>query len=462
MIPRYSRPEMVAIWEAANKFRIWFEIEAHACDALAELGVIPAEAAKAVWKNGQKEYTPERIARIDEIELETKHDVIAFLTELAEHVGEDARFVHQGMTSSDVLDTCLSVQMMQAADILLSDIDDLLAALKTRAMETKMMPTIGRSHGIHAEPTTFGIKMARFYAEFVRNRERLVAAKEGIATCAISGAVGTFANIDPAVEEHVAKKLGLKPEPVSTQVIPRDRHAHYFATLGVIASSVENVATEIRHLQRTEVREAQEYFAPGQKGSSAMPHKRNPILTENLTGLARIVRMAVVPALENVSLWHERDISHSSVERMIGPDSTITLDFALKRLKSVIEKLVVYPENMMEQLNNFGGIHDAQRVLLFLTQNNVSREDAYKIVQRNAMLVWKSFGIDPDNPDKEPTLNKTEIEAKQHDNRLLFFLSRDGELKKLLDVSALKKLLDEDSISYHTKRVDAIFKRVFG
>ena len=462
MIPRYSRPEMVAIWEAANKFRIWFEIEAHACDALAELGVIPAEAAKAVWKNGQKEYTPERIARIDEIELETKHDVIAFLTELAEHVGEDARFVHQGMTSSDVLDTCLSVQMMQAADILLSDIDDLLAALKTRAMETKMMPTIGRSHGIHAEPTTFGIKMARFYAEFMRNRERLVAAKEGIATCAISGAVGTFANIDPAVEEHVAKKLGLKPEPVSTQVIPRDRHAHYFATLGVIASSVENVATEIRHLQRTEVREAQEYFAPGQKGSSAMPHKRNPILTENLTGLARIVRMAVVPALENVSLWHERDISHSSVERMIGPDSTITLDFALKRLKSVIEKLVVYPENMMEQLNNFGGIHDAQRVLLFLTQNNVSREDAYKIVQRNAMLVWKSFGIDPDNPDKEPTLNKTEIEAKQHDNRLLFFLSRDGELKKLLDVSALKKLLDEDSISYHTKRVDAIFKRVFG
>ena len=462
MIPRYSRPEMVAIWEAANKFRIWFEIEAHACDALAELGVIPAEAAKSVWKNGQKEYTPERIARIDEIELETKHDVIAFLTELAEHVGEDARFVHQGMTSSDVLDTCLSVQMMQAADILLSDIDDLLAALKTRAMETKMMPTIGRSHGIHAEPTTFGIKMARFYAEFTRNRERLLAAKEGIATCAISGAVGTFANIDPAVEEHVAKKLGLKPEPVSTQVIPRDRHAHYFATLGVIASSVENVATEIRHLQRTEVREAQEYFAPGQKGSSAMPHKRNPILTENLTGLARIVRMSVVPAMENVSLWHERDISHSSVERMIGPDSTITLDFALKRLKSVIEKLVVYPENMMEQLNNFGGIHDAQRVLLFLTQNNVSREDAYKIVQRNAMLVWKSFGIDPDNPDKEPTLNETEIEAKQHDNRLFFFLSRDGELKNLLDVSALKKLLDEDSISYHTKRVDAIFKRVFG
>ncbi|MDH5187690.1 MAG: adenylosuccinate lyase [Rhodospirillaceae bacterium] len=462
MIPRYSRPDMVNIWEPANKLRIWFEIEAHACDALADLGVIPKDAAKAVWKNGQKEYTPERIARIDEIELETKHDVIAFLTELAEHVGEDARFVHQGMTSSDVLDTCLSVQMVQAADILLADIDDLLGALKTRAMETKMMPTIGRSHGIHAEPTTFGIKMARFYAEFQRNRERLLAAKDGIATCAISGAVGTFANIDPAVEEHVAKKLGLKPEPVSTQVIPRDRHAHYFATLGVIASSVENVATEIRHLQRTEVREAQEYFAPGQKGSSAMPHKRNPILTENLTGLARIVRMAVVPAMENVSLWHERDISHSSVERMIGPDSTITLDFALKRLKSVIEKLVVYPENMMEQLNNFGGIHDAQRVLLFLTQNNISREDAYKIVQRNAMLVWKSFGIDPDNPDSEPTLNATEIEAKQHDNRLFFFLSRDETLKNLLDVDALKKLLDEDSISYHTKRVDAIFKRVFG
>ncbi|MCK4939634.1 MAG: adenylosuccinate lyase, partial [Rhodospirillaceae bacterium] len=312
------------------------------------------------------------------------------------------------------------------------------------------------------EPTTFGLKMARFYAEFGRNRERLEAVRKDIATCAISGAVGTFANIDPAVEEHVAKKLGLTPEPVSTQVIPRDRHAHYFATLGVIASSVENVATEIRHLQRTEVREAQEYFAPGQKGSSAMPHKRNPILTENLTGLARIVRMCVTPALENVSLWHERDISHSSVERMIGPDSTITLDFALKRLKSVIEKLVVYPENMMEQLNNFGGIHDAQRVLLFLTQNDVSREDAYKIVQRGAMRVWKSFGIDPDNPDVAAQLDEIEIDAANHDNRLFFFLSHDDELKKLLDVSALKKLLDEDSISYHTKRVDAIFKRVFG
>ena len=462
MIPRYSRPDMVNIWEPANKLRIWFEIEAHACDALADLGVIPKDAAKAVWEKGAKEYTPERIARIDEIERETKHDVIAFLTELAEHVGEESRFIHQGMTSSDVLDTCLSVQMMQAADLLLADIDDLLGALKTRAMETKMMPTIGRSHGIHAEPTTFGLKMARFYAEFGRNRERLEAVRKDIATCAISGAVGTFANIDPAVEEHVAKKLGLTPEPVSTQVIPRDRHAHYFATLGVIASSVENVATEIRHLQRTEVREAQEYFAPGQKGSSAMPHKRNPILTENLTGLARIVRMCVTPALENVSLWHERDISHSSVERMIGPDSTITLDFALKRLKSVIEKLVVYPENMMEQLNNFGGIHDAQRVLLFLTQNDVSREDAYKIVQRGAMRVWKSFGIDPDNPDVAAQLDEIEVDAANHDNRLFFFLSHDDELKKLLDVSALKKLLDEDSISYHTKRVDAIFKRVFG
>ncbi len=462
MIPRYSRPDMVNIWEPANKLRIWFEIEAHACDALADLGVIPKDAAKAVWDKGAKEYTPERIARIDEIELETKHDVIAFLTELAEHVGDEARFIHQGMTSSDVLDTCLSVQMMQAADLLLADIDDLLGALKTRAMETKMMPTIGRSHGIHAEPTTFGLKMARFYAEFQRNRERLIAVRKDIATCAISGAVGTFANIDPGVEEHVAKKLGLTPEPVSTQVIPRDRHAHYFATLGVIASSVENVATEIRHLQRTEVREAQEYFAPGQKGSSAMPHKRNPILTENLTGLARIVRMAVVPALENVALWHERDISHSSVERMIGPDSTITLDFALKRLKSVIEKLVVYPENMMDQLNNFGGIHDAQRVLLFLTQNDVSREDAYKIVQRSAMRVWKSFGIDPDNPDVTAQLDVVEIDAAKHDNRLFFFLSHDDKLKKLLDVSALEKLLSEDSISYHTKRVDAIFKRVFG
>ena len=462
MIPRYSRPEMTNIWEAANKFNIWFQIEAHACDALAELGVIPKAAAKAVWEKGDKPYTDARIARIDEIELETKHDMIAFLTELAEHVGEDARFVHQGMTSSDVLDTCLAVQMTQAADILLDNLDELLAALKTRAMETKHMACIGRSHGIHAEPTTMGLKFARFYAEFARGKERLLAARKDIATCAISGAVGTFANIDPQVEEYVAEKLGLTPEPVSTQVIPRDRHAAYFATLGVIASSMENIATEIRHLQRTEVREAQEYFAPGQKGSSAMPHKRNPILTENLTGMARIVRMCVTPALENVALWHERDISHSSVERMIGPDSTITLNFALKRLVGTVAKLVVYPDNMMEQLNNFGGIHDAQRVLLFLTQNDVSREDAYKIVQRNAMLVWKSFGIDPDNPDSTPELSETEKMAKDHDNRLFFFLSKDTELTEVLDVEKLAELLNEDSIAYHTKRVDAIFKRVFG
>lgn len=462
MIPRYSRPEMTTIWDPANKFRIWFEIEAHACDALAEIGVIPAASAKAVWEKGNKPYTDERIARIDEIELETKHDMIAFLTELSEHVGEEARFVHQGMTSSDVLDTCLAVQMTQAADILLENLDELLAALKIRAMETKNMACIGRSHGIHAEPTTMGLKFARFYAEFARGKERLLAARKDIATCAISGAVGTFANIDPRVEEYVAEKMGLTPEPVSTQVIPRDRHAHYFATLGVIASSMENIATEIRHLQRTEVREAQEYFAPGQKGSSAMPHKRNPILTENLTGMARIVRMAVTPALENVALWHERDISHSSVERMIGPDSTITLNFALKRLVGTVAKLVVYPDNMMDQLNNFGGIHDAQRVLLFLTQNDVSREDAYKVVQRNAMLVWKSFGIDPDNPDSTPELNDIEKGATEHANRLFYFLSHDEDLKKALNVEDLKRLLDEDSISYHTKRVDVIFKRVFG
>jgi len=462
MIPRYSRPEMTSIWEPANKFRIWFEIEAHACDAQAHLGVIPKDAAKAVWEKGQKPYTAERIARIDEIELETKHDMIAFLTELAEHVGEDARFVHQGMTSSDVLDTCFAVQLTQAADIILNNLDELLAALKTRAQETKLMACIGRSHGIHAEPTTMGLKFARFYAEFARGKERLIAARKDIATCAISGAVGTFANVDPHVEEHVAQKLGLTPEPISTQVIPRDRHAAFFAVLAVIASSMENIATEIRHLQRTEVREAQEYFAPGQKGSSAMPHKRNPILSENLTGMARIVRMAVIPALENVALWHERDISHSSVERMIGPDSTITLNFALKRLTGTVAKLVVYPDNMMEQLNNFGGIHDAQRVLLFLTQNDVSREDAYKIVQRNAMLVWKSFGIDPDNPDSTPDLNDIEAGAVGHDNRLFYFLSHDEDLKKSLSVADLQNLLEEDSIAYHTKRVDVIFKRVFG
>lgn len=463
MIPRYSRPDMVAIWEAANNFRIKFEIEAHACDAQAQLGVIPKAAAEAVWRNGDKPYTPERIARIDEIERETKHDIIAFTTELAEQIdSDDSRFVHQGMTSSDVNDTCLGVQMSQAADILLADIDKVMAALKDRAFETKLMPTMGRSHGIHAEPITMGLKFARFYAEFSRGRERLLRAREEIATCAISGAVGTFANIDPRVEEYVAEKMGLTPEPISTQIIPRDRHAYYFATLGVIASSMENLATEIRHMQRTEVREAQEYFAPGQKGSSAMPHKRNPILTENLTGLARIVRSAVTPALENVTLWHERDISHSSVERMIGPDATITLDFALNRLASVIAKLVVYPENMLNHMNAFGGIHDAQRVLLFLTQNGISREDAYKIVQRNAMRVWTSFGIDPDNPDSPAEMDEVEIEAANHDNRLFFFLSKDAALGEVLDISKLNELLDVDSVAYHTQCVDIIFKRVFG
>lgn len=462
MIPRYSRPAMAAIWEPANKFRIWFEIEAHACDAMAQLGVIPKDAAAAVWANGDKPYTDQRIQRIDEIERETKHDVIAFTTELAEQVGEEARFVHQGMTSSDVLDTCLAVQMAQAADILLDDLDKVLEALKRRAFETKLMPVIGRSHGIHAEPTTMGLKFARFFAEFSRNKARLTAARADIATCAISGAVGTFANIDPRVEEYVAEKLGLTPEPISTQVIPRDRHAHFFAILGVIASSVENLATEIRHMQRTEVREAQEYFAPGQKGSSAMPHKRNPILTENLTGLARIVRSAVVPALENVALWHERDISHSSVERMIGPDATVTLDFALARLAGVVDKLVVYPDNMIGHMNAFGGIHDAQRVLLHLTQNGVSREDAYKTVQRNAMRVWKSFGIDQDNPDTPPVLDEVEQAAANHDNRLAYFLQHDEGLAEVLSPDDLKQLLDKDSIAYHTARVDDIFERVFG
>jgi len=462
MIPRYSRPVMTTIWDPANKFRIWFEIEAHACDALAELGVIPREAAASVWEKGDKPYTQARIDRIDEIERETKHDVIAFTTELSEQVGEAARFVHQGMTSSDVLDTCLAQQMKQAADILLEDLDGLLAALKRRAFETKLMPCMGRSHGIHAEPTTMGLKFARFYAEFARNRTRLEAARAEIATCAISGAVGTFANIDPKVEAHVAAKMGLTPEPISTQVIPRDRHAQYFATLGVIASSIENVAIEIRHLQRTEVREAQEFFAPGQKGSSAMPHKRNPILSENLTGLARIVRSAVVPALENVALWHERDISHSSVERMIGPDATVTLDFALARLTGLIDKLVVYPENMLGHMNEFGGIHDAQRVLLYLTQNGTSREDAYKIVQRNAMRVWTSFGIDQDNPDKPPVLDDDEKLAASYENRLLFFLSKDKELSEILSLENLAELFNKDSISYHTARVDDIFARVFG
>ena len=433
MIPRYSRPEMVAIWSPETKFRIWFEIEAHACDAMAELGVIPKSAAKTIWeKGGAAKFDVEKI---DAIEREVKHDVIAFLTHLAEFIGDEARFVHQGMTSSDVLDTTLAVQLARATDILLKDIDDLLAAIKRRALEQKMTPTIGRSHGIHAEPVTFGLKLASAYAEFARCRERLVAARKDIATCAISGAVGTFANIDPRVEEHVAKKLGLSVEPVSTQVIPRDRHAMFFATLGVIASSIERLATEIRHLQRSEVYEAEEYFSPGQKGSSAMPHKRNPVLTENLTGLARIVRAAVTPAYENVALWHERDISHSSVERMFAPDATVTLDFALVRLTNVIDKLVVYPENMQKNLDRLGGLVHSQRVLLALTQKGVSREDAYRLVQRNAMPVWRGEG-----------------EFKT-------LLKSDSDVSSKLSSNEIDELFD---LAYHFKHVDTIFKRVFG
>ena len=435
MIPRYSRPAMVSIWEAENKFRIWFQIEAHACDALAQIGVIPADAAKTVWAKGDKPYTPERVARIDAIELVTKHDVIAFLTELQEHVGEPSRFIHQGMTSSDVLDTCLAVQMVQASDLLLADIDALLAALERRAQEHKMTVCMGRSHGIHAEPVTIGLKFAGFHAEFQRARTRLLAARADIATCAISGAVGTFANIDPFVEGYVAGKLGLAPEPLSTQVIPRDRHAMFFATLAVIASSVERVAVEIRHLQRTEVREAEEYFSPGQKGSSAMPHKRNPVLTENLTGLARLVRGMVVPALENVALWHERDISHSSVERMIGPDATITLDFALARLTGVIDKLVIYPEAVEKNLNQLGGLVHSQRVLLALTQAGMSREDAYAAVQRNAMEVWHGRG------------------------NFLDLLKADTAVAEKVSPAQLDDLFD---LGYHTKHVDTIFQRVFG
>ncbi|MGR9456435.1 adenylosuccinate lyase [Rhizobium leguminosarum] len=433
MIPRYSRPEMVAIWSPETKFRIWFEIEAHACDALAELGVIPKSAAKTIWENGGAATFD--VDRIDEIEAVTKHDVIAFLTHLAEIVGPDARFVHQGMTSSDVLDTCFNVQLVRATDILIADIDRLLEALKSRAFEHKDTVTIGRSHGIHAEPTTFGVKLALAYAEFERCRQRLVAAREEVATCAISGAVGTFANIDPRVEEHVAEALGLKAEPVSTQVIPRDRHAMYFATLGVVASSIERLATEIRHLQRTEVLEAEEYFSPGQKGSSAMPHKRNPVLTENLTGLARMVRSYAMPAMENVALWHERDISHSSVERMIGPDATVTLDFALSRLAGVIEKLLVYPENMEKNLNKFRGLVHSQRVLLALTQAGTSREDAYRLVQRNAMKVWE--------------------QGKDFLEELL----ADAEVRAALSEEDIREKFD---LGYHTKHVDTIFRRVFG
>ena len=433
MIPRYSRPDMVAIWSPESKFRIWFEIEAHACDALADLGVIPKSAAETIWQKGGSATFD--IARIDEIEATTKHDVIAFLTHLAEIVGPDARFVHQGMTSSDVLDTCFNVQLARATDLLLQDIDGLLDALKRRALEHRDTVTIGRSHGIHAEPTTFGVKLAQAYAEFERSRERLVAARAEIATCAISGAVGTFANIDPRVEEHVAKAMGLTAEPVSTQVIPRDRHAMYFATLAVIASSIERLAVEIRHLQRTEVLEAEEYFSPGQKGSSAMPHKRNPVLTENLTGLARMVRSYAQPAMENVALWHERDISHSSVERMIGPDATITLDFALARLTGVIDKLLVYPDNMAANLDRYRGLVHSQRVLLALTQAGVSREDAYRLVQRNAMKVWE--------------------ESRDFLTELL----GDDEVRAALSEDDIREKFD---LGYHTKHVDTIFSRVFG
>ncbi|NJS15260.1 MAG: adenylosuccinate lyase [Sphingopyxis sp.] len=435
MVPRYARPAMTAIWEAEARFRIWFEIEAHATDALADLGVVPKDAAKALWDWWATNPTID-VAAIDAIEAVTKHDVIAFLTWVADNVGEQARFMHQGMTSSDVLDTCVAVQLARASDILLEDLDALLSAIRRRAMEHKLTPCIGRSHGIHAEPVTFGLKMAEAYAEFSRCRARLVAARADIATCAISGAVGTFANIDPAVEAHVADKLGLSVEPVSTQVIPRDRHAMYFATLGVIASSIERLATEIRHLQRTEVLEAEEYFSPGQKGSSAMPHKRNPVLTENLTGLARMVRAYVTPALENVALWHERDISHSSVERYIGPDATITLDFALARLTGVIDKLVIYPDRMQKNLDRMGGLVHSQRVLLALTQAGASREESYTMVQRNAMKVWESDGA----------------------LSLLDLLQADADVTALLPEAQLAALFD---LGYHLKHVDTIFTRVF-
>ncbi len=433
MIPRYSRPQMVSIWSPESKFRIWFEIEAHAGDAQADLGVIPRAHAEAVWKAKDAKFN---LARIEEIEAETKHDVIAFLTHLAEIVGADeARFVHQGMTSSDVLDTCFNVQLVRAADILIDDIGHLLVALKRRAYEHKDTLRIGRSHAIHAEPTTMGLTFARFYAEMDRNLTRLKTARREVSTGAISGAVGTFANIDPAVEAHVCKALGLDVEPISTQVIPRDRHAAFFATLGVVASSIENIAVEVRHMQRTEVLEAEEYFAPGQKGSSAMPHKRNPVLSENLTGLARLVRMAVIPALENVALWHERDISHSSVERNIGPDATITLDFALARLTGLIEKLVIYPDNMLNNLNKFHGLIHSQRVLLALTQKGVNRDDAYRLVQHNAMKVWQD-GAD-----------------------FLTELLADPEVTAALTSTEIK---DNFDLAYHTKHVDTIFARVFG
>ena len=432
MIPRYARPEMTAVWSAETRFRIWFEVEAHAADAQAELGVIPKAAAAKIWEMGRTAVFD--IARIDEIEREVKHDVIAFLTHLSEIVGPEARFVHQGMTSSDVLDTCLAVQLRRAADILIGDVDTLLAALKRRAIEHKYTPTIGRSHGIHAEPTTFGLKLLGFYAEFARARTRLVAAREEISTCKISGSVGSFANVDPFVEAHVAAKLGLKPEPVSTQIIPRDRHAAYFAALGVVASSLERLAIEIRHLQRTEVLEAEEYFSAGQKGSSSMPHKRNPILSENIVGLARMVRAYVGPALEDVALWHERDISHSSVERFIGPDATVTLDFALARAAGVIEKLIVYPQRMQENLDKTRGLVHSQRVLLALTQKGMGREESYALVQKNAMAAWNG------------------------EDTLLALLKADKSVAKVMSTSQLESLFDLD---YHFKQVDAIFERVF-
>ena len=436
MVPRYARPEMTALWSSEARYRIWFEIEAHATDALADLGVVPRAAAESLWRWWATDPAID-VPAIDAIEAVTRHDVIAFLTWVAEQVGDDARFMHQGMTSSDVLDTTLAVQLARAADLLLADLDALLAVLRRRAHEFRLTPTIGRSHGIHAEPTTFGLKLAQAHAEFDRARTRLIAARADIATCAISGAVGTFANIEPAVETHVAARLGLTVEPVSTQVIPRDRHAMFFATLGVIASSVERLATEIRHLQRTEVLEAEEYFAPGQKGSSAMPHKRNPVLTENLTGLARMVRSAAMPAMENVALWHERDISHSSVERFIGPDATITLDFALARLTGVMDKLVVYPERMQANLDKMGGLVHSQRVLLALTQAGVSREDAYRLVQRNAMKVWESDGR----------------------LSLLDLLKGDAEVTAALAPAELEEKFD---LGYHFKHVDTVFARVFG
>jgi adenylosuccinate lyase len=433
MIPRYTRPEMAAIWASETRFRIWFEIEAHAASAMAELGLIPKSAAKAIWDKGSKAKFD--TARIDEIEREVKHDVISFLTHLAEHVGPEARFVHAGLTSSDILDTCFNVQLVRAADLLLADLDRLLAALEKRAREHKLTPTVGRTHGIHAEPTTFGLKLAQAYAEFARAKGRLTQARTEVATCAISGVVGTFANVDPRVEAYVADKMGLKPEPISTQVIPRDRHAMYFATLAVIASSLERLATEIRHLQRTEVLEAEEYFSEGQKGSSAMPHKRNPVLSENITGLARMVRSYALPAMENVALWHERDISNSSVERMIGPDATVTLDFALNRMTGLIDKLLVYPENMRRNLDRLGGLVHSQRVMIALTQKGLAREDAYRLVQRNAMAVWQGKGD------------------------FLALLKADTDVTKALPSAELEPLFD---LAYHLKHVDTIFARVFG